>query len=233
MSVHEGHRDRLRARFLNNGLTDFEEHTALELLLFYARPRCNTNEIAHELIKRFGSFSGVLDAPIEELTTVLGVGETSAILIKMIPSMGAYYLSNRAAPGEVLDSTEKAGLFFLPKFFGKQKEEVYLASLDDKRKVLRCVRLTEEGIVNAVAISVKRIVTEALSANATGVLLAHNHPGGLALPSSSDKRVTSQAYHALRLINVQLLDHIVVADGDFVSMADSGYIELISREMLG
>lgn len=233
MSVHEGHRDRLRARFLKSGLHGFEEHTALELLLFYARPRCDTNEIAHALIKRFGSFAGVMDAPMEELAAVPGIGEKSALLLKMIPAMGAYYLESRSAPGEAIDSTEKAGAFFLPKFVGKTNEEVYLAALDDKRKVIRCVCLSTEGIVNAVRITIKRVVTEAVNANATGVLLAHNHPGGIALPSQSDKQVTRQVYKALQLIHVRLLDHIIVADGDFVSLADSGFIAMLQEEKEG
>lgn len=227
MGIHDGHRDRLRARFLKYGLAGFEEHNALELLLFYARPRCDTNEIAHALIKRFGSFAQVMDAPLEELTEVDGVGQTAATLIKMVPQLGAYYLSSRAAPGAILNSTEKAGEFFLPVFFGKKTEEFHLAALDDKRKVIRHACLSENGIVNAMAISIKRIVTEAVNANATSIVLAHNHPGGLALPSASDKTVTRQAYQALRLINVQLIDHIIVADGDFVSMADSGYMEAL------
>lgn len=230
MGVHDGHRERLRTRFLKHGLAGFEEHNALELLLFYARPRCDTNTIAHALIKRFGSFSAVLDAPLEELVEVNGVGETTAVLIKMMPEIGAYYLNSRAAPGEVLNTTKKAGTFFMPKFFGKITEEAYLAALDDKRKVLRCVCISKHGITNAVAISIKRIVSEAVGANATGIILAHNHPGGLALPSAGDRQVTRQAYHALRLINVQLVDHIVVADDDFVSMADSGYIDALARE---
>ncbi len=231
MGVHDGHRDRLRARFLKYGLECFEAHTALELLLFYGRPRCDTNRIAHALMDRFGSFAAVVDAPLEELTQVEGMGYSSAVLIKMVPELGGYYLASRSAPGVILDSTEKAGRYFMPFFVGKRSEEVYLAALDDKRKVLRCVRIGEHGIVNAVRITIKRVVTEAVNANATGVLLAHNHPGGVALPSLSDRQVTQQAYQALRLINVQLVDHIVVADDDFVSMADSGYFDTVEREL--
>lgn len=233
MGVHDGHRNRLRERFLKYGLSGFEEHNALELLLFYAIPRSDTNELAHVLIDHFGSFAAVLDAPVEQLMTVKGLGYSSAVLLKTVPDLCAYYLNSKSQPGEVLDSTEKAGQFFIPKFLGKTTEEVYLAALDDKRKVLRCVRLSEEGIVNAVRITIKRIVTEAVNTNATGILLAHNHPGGLALPSSSDKQVTYQAFHALNMINVQMVDHIIVAENDFVSMADSGYIEMIRRDVIG
>lgn len=230
MGIHDGHRNRIRARFHNQGLASFEEHNALELLLFYARPRCDTNVIAHMLLKRFGSFSAVMDAPIEDLMQVGGIGYNSATLLKMVPQLGAYYLESRTLPGVIIDSTERAGEYFLPKFFGKKVEEAYILALDDKRKVIRSICLSEEGIVNAVVISVRRIVTEAVSANATGIIMAHNHPGGLALPSAGDKQVTRQVYLALRHINVQLVDHIIIADGDYVSMADSGFFELLARE---
>ncbi|MDL2252798.1 DNA repair protein RadC [Ruminococcaceae bacterium OttesenSCG-928-I18] len=230
MGVHDGHRDRLRARFLKEGIQGFEEHTALELLLFYARPRCDTNEIAHALIRKFGNFSAVLDAPMEELTTVDGVGENTATLLKLIPELGAYYLESRGEAGDILNTTEKAGTFFLPKFFGKGNEEVYLACLDDKRKLLRSTCISKQGIVNAVSISTRKIVAEAVRSNATGAILAHNHPGGLALPSANDKLVTKQVFQALRYVSVSLLDHIIVADGDFVSMADSGFFESLGRD---
>lgn len=233
MGVHDGHRERLRQRFLRHGLDGFEEHTALELLLHYARPRIDTNEIAHELIERFGSFSGVLDAPVEELAEVKGMGETSAVLLKMVPEMASYYLSSRSDAGDILNTTARAGAFFLPRFLGKKTEEVYVAALDDKRKVLRCTCISRHGIVNAVAISVKHVVAEAVRANATGMLLAHNHPAGLALPSAADKAVTRKIYQALWHINIQLVDHLIVADGDFVSLADSGFIEQLRQEVMG
>ena len=225
MGVHEGHRERLRARFAKSGLESFEEHTALELLLFYARPRCDTNEIAHALLERFGSFSAVLDAPQEALVQVPGVGENTAFLLKLIAPMAAYYLNSRSAAGEVLDSTQKAGAYFVPKFVGKTTEEIYMAALDDRRKLIRCTRLSKEGIVNAVHITLRRVVTEAVNANATGIVLAHNHPGGIALPSGRDKQFTRQVCQALQFINVQLVDHIIVADDDYVSLSDSGFFE--------
>lgn len=228
MNVHKGHRDRLRERFIKSGLHSFEDHTALELLLFYAVPQKDTNVLAHTLLEHFGSFAAVMDASLDELCQIKGVGKTSAVLIKLVPEMCAYYLEDRAKPGTILDSTEKAGNFFLPKFFGKTVEEVYIVSLDDKRKIIRHIRLSEDGIVNAVKISVKRIVTEAVKSNATGIIIAHNHPSGIALPSFSDKHLTHQIQQALRMINVQLVDHIIIADNDFVSMADSGYLDIIT-----
>lgn len=230
MGVHDGHRDRLRARFLKEGLEGFAPHNALELLLFYALPRCDTNALSHALLQHFGSLAGVFDASLEELQSVKGVGYNTAVLIKLIPSLGAVYMEDKLHPGVMLNTTEKAGRYFLPRFYGKTAECVYMAALDDKRKVLRCTNLEEGGIVNAVNLSIRKILEEAIHTNATGVLLAHNHPGGVALPSSNDKWATRQAYHALKMINVELVDHIVVAGDDFVSMNDSGFFDLLRKE---
>jgi DNA repair protein RadC len=203
----------------------FDPHTALEFILFYALPRQDTNELAHRLLDRFGSFSAVLDAPYEELMKVHGVGGRSALLLKLMPAAAAYYRTSKANPGEVLGSSERAGAYFVARFIDKRNEEVWLAAMDDRRKVLRCVCVSEEGTVNAVRITVRRIVTEVVNANATCVVMAHNHPGGIALPSSGDKQMTAQVFQALRMIDVRLDDHIIVAGEDFISLADSGYIE--------
>lgn len=230
-NIHKGHRERLRRRFLKEGLAGFEEHEILELVLFYACPRGDMNPVAHRLVKRFGSFANVLDAPLEELVKVRGVGETSATLMKMIPALGACYLASRTQTGDILNTTERAGNYFIPRFLGKTSEEVHMAALDDRRKVLRCTCISKHGIVNAVHISIRKIVAEALVADAAGVVLAHNHPGGNALPSDSDKLVTMQAYKALKMVNIQLVDHVIVADDDFVSMADSGLLAQFEADL--
>ncbi len=231
MGVHDGHRERIRGRFLKEGLENFDEHTVLEFLLFYSRRQGDTNELAHELINHFGGFSAVLDAPLDDLMDMDGVGFQTAVLLKLVPELSAYYLERRNEVGNVLDSTLKAGTFFLPKFVGKTSEVAYLACLDDKRKVLRCTCIATHGIANSVAISTRKIVAEAVSADATSVILAHNHPRGVALPSPNDKLVTKQVMTALHFVNVRLLDHIVVADGDFVSMAESGHLEMMMRDL--
>ncbi len=229
LGMHDGHRERLRNRFLTQGLSGFEPVNVLELLLFFSHKRCDTNEIAHRLLERFGSFSGVLNAPYDALCQVEGIGAQSACLIKLVAACAGYYADDKAARGVILNSTEAAGQYLVPKFMGASNEEVYLILLDDKRKVLRCAKLFE-GTVNAAPITVKKVVAEVVAMNATGVILSHNHPGGLALPSAGDKIVTEKIARALHLINVQLLDHIIVADGDYVSMADSGMLSMLRIE---
>ena len=221
MNLHEGHRQRLKERFIKTGLSDFEDHNILELLLFFSVPRSDTNELGHKLLKKFGSISNVFDAPIEELCKVDGIGMHSATLIKMIPELCNIYHVDKTENVTVVNSTNMAGRYFVPRFMGKKDEEVHIMLLDDKKKVIKC-EMISKGTVNSSTVSIRKIATEALNCGATGVVLAHNHPGGLALPSGNDIHVTRKIYRALKLIDIQLCDHIVVADGDFVSMLDSG-----------
>lgn len=224
MGVHDGHRKRLKRRFLSEGLDSFEDHNILELLLFYALPRSDTNEIAHRLLEQFKSLSGVFDAPLEELCKIKGISEHSATLIKLIPRLTSAYHTDKSKDVKIISSTNAAGKFFVPRFYGKANEEVHVMLLDDKKKVIKCEKVFE-GTVNSTPITVKKVVAMAVNSNATGVILAHNHPGGIALPSKSDLRATEKIYRALELINIQLCDHIIVADDDFVSLADSGNFE--------
>ena len=221
MNLHEGHRQRLKERFIKSGLNDFEDHNILELLLFFSVPRSDTNEIGHKLLKHFGSLSNVFDADIKELCKVEGIGIHSATLIKLIPELCSVYNKDKNENIEIMNSSEIAGKYFVPRFMGKKDEEVHIMLLDDKKKLLRS-EMISKGTVNACAASVRSIVDKALKYNATAVVLAHNHPGGVALPSKNDICVTKRIYQALQLMDIHLCDHIVVAGDDFVSMKDSG-----------
>lgn len=221
-TLHTGHRARLKAQFLQAGLDAFTDIQVLELLLFYANPRQDTNPIAHRLLNQFGTLSAVLDAPVELLESVKGVGENAALLLHLIPCVCRRYLIDRASYEQILDSTEKAGAFLVPYFFGARDEMVYLLCLDAKYKVLDC-RMLSVGGVNTAAVSVRKIVEAALACNATSVVLAHNHTSGIALPSKEDEATTRQIRTALDAVGILLVDHIIVADDDFVSMADSGF----------
>ena len=221
MSIHDGHRQRLKERFLREGLDNFEQLQVLELLLFYCIPRQDTNPIAHALLDRFGSVSKVLEATPEELKKVPGVGESAALFLSLIMATGRYYLVNQKEKDTILTSIEKCGQYLLPFFHGRRNETVFLLCLDAKCKVL-CCKEVGEGSVNSAAVPIRRIVEMALGANATSVVLAHNHPSGLALPSGEDIQTTRRLNLALRAVEIELVDHVVVADGDYVSLAQSG-----------
>lgn len=221
MSIHDGHRQRLKNRFREEGLDNFEEVNVLELLLFYCIPRKDTNPIAHALLDHFGSLAQVLEAPAEELVKVAGISDNAATFLNLTTAVGRYYMVSRGNQGMILTTTEKCGKYLLPYFVGRRNETVYLLCLDAKSKVL-CCKEVGEGSVNSAGISIRRIVEVALGANATTVILAHNHPSGLAIPSGDDVQTTRRVAIALNAVEIRLADHIVVADDDFVSLAQSG-----------
>ena len=221
MGVHDGHRDRLRQKFAEHGLDPFADHEVLELLLFYAIARRNTNAIAHQLLEQFDSLEGVFSAPVESLERIDGIGERTAHFLHL---MGELQRRLRLGEGKeplILNSTQAVGEYFLKRFDCEQVEVIYQACLDAKGKVLKCCRLSEGASASA-DVNIRRVVEYALRYNASAVILAHNHPSGVALPSREDIVATAQIENALGAIGVTLVDHIIVADGDFVSMAENG-----------
>lgn len=223
MGVHDGHRERKRQQFLAHGLDAFADHEVLELLLFFAIGRRDTNPIAHALMDHFGSLPAVFSATAEELEQVPGMGPHAAALVALIPAISRRVRFSSGGEPEILTSVEAMGRYFLDRFFAERSEVMYQVCLDGKGKVLCCRRLTE-GTAGAAEVNVRRIVELALRCNAVGVVLSHNHPSGVALPSREDYYATSQVADALAAIGVRLVDHIIVADQDFVSMAESGAI---------
>lgn len=223
MSMHDGHRKRLRQRFLEEGLDHFTDVQVLELLLFYCIARQDTNPIAHRLLEHFGSLSRVLEAPVAELCKVEGVGENTAIFLRLVTQTGSFYLKDRAAQTKVLPTLESCAQFLQPYFYGQNVETVYLICLDAKCKLLCCKKMSQ-GNVNSTEISIRKIVETALSANASSVLLAHNHPGGIAIPSYADIRTTLNVASALQAVDVHFIDHLVICDDDYVSLMQSGYL---------
>ena len=222
MSVHDGHRARLRRQLLEGGLDSFSDVQALELLLGFVIARKDVNPLAHALLDRFGSLSGVLDAPAGELMKVPGIGENTAVMLSVMPQLMRRYTIGKNKTGTILNTTTKAGSYLLPFFFGAKDEQVYLLCLDAKCKVLDCRKLFT-GSVNTVGVSVRRIVEEALRRNDTSVILAHNHTSGIALPSREDEETTNMVQAALEAVGIRLADHMVMVEDDFVSMADSGF----------
>jgi len=222
VGIHDKHRQRLIKRFLEEGLDSFSPHNVLELLLFFSIPRVDTNETAHRLMETFGSIAGVLEAPYEDLLKVQGVGPNTATLLKLIPQLSRRYLSEKN-DDICLNSSEKAGQYLLPRYIGRREETVFMVCIDSKCRALNTT-LLHEGSVNSAEVNLRKIVATALQYNAAGIILAHNHPGGVALPSPEDLATTERIRATLEPVGIQLVDHIIVADHDFVSMADSGNI---------
>ena len=222
MSIHEGHRQRLKDRFLREGLDNFDELYVLELLLYYCIPRKDTNPIAHALLDTFGSLTGVLEATVEELERIPGISHNAATFLNLVHQTGRYYQVKRVQTGDILRTIDQCGNYLIPHFYGRENETVFLLCLDAKCKVLGC-KLVGEGSVNSANIPIRRVVETALNTNATTVILAHNHPSGLAIPSDEDVETTMRLAKAMEAVEITLADHIVVADNDYVSMVQSGY----------
>lgn len=219
---HAGHRARMKQRFLEHGLDNFSDHNVLELLLFFAVPRRDTNRMAHQLLDAFGSLDGVFDAAPDALKKAAdGMTESAVTLIRLVPAAARRYFMAKTDPGVVLTSSEAIGRYLLPRFFGGRDETAYMLSMDAKMKVLDCRELGR-GSTMSVRLDVRQIVRIALEQNASVVVLAHNHASGFAVPSEEDVSATIHIRSVLANVGVLLTDHIVVAGDDFVSMADSG-----------
>lgn len=219
-SLHSGHRERVKELFLKTGLDSFSSHTVLEMLLYYAIPQKDTNPIAHELLRKFGSLSGVFDAPMEELLKINGIGKSAAVLIKMVPQLSRLYQENLDHDKTVICDYDEAGQMLVKKFIGRQNEVVMLMLLDSKARILYC-GVVSEGCATTANIYIKTIVRLAVQYNAVYAILAHNHPSGECLPSKQDISTTSWVFDALETVEVRLIDHVIVGGNNYLSIAKS------------
>ncbi len=223
MGVHDGHRGRMKKRFVRYGLDNFDDISVLELLLFYAIPRQDTNVLAHRLLDAFGSLSAVFEARYEDLMRVEGIGESAAVLLKLIPQVSRRYQISKTADERIIQTSEDAGRYLIPRYLYAREEIVYLLCLDSKGRLISQKELGR-GSLNEVDVSIRTIVETALARNAASVILSHNHVDGYAIPSREDELTTYRVRDALLLVGITLADHIIVCGDDFVSFADSGLL---------
>ncbi len=219
--MHEGHRQRLIRRYGNGGLEGFEEHEILELLLFYAVPRVDTNPIAHRLIERFGSLAEVLEADPKDLEEIEGIGPRAAAFLTMMPNMLRAYEKSRLGKRPVISSARDACDYAKTLLFGKPYEQFYMVWLGTQGRVIHCERLSEGSITES-PVYVSKVAAAALRHHAAKGLIAHNHPGGTPRPSRADVETTRMVLHALSTLGIELIDHVIVSDGQTFSFrADS------------
>lgn len=220
-NIHDGHRERVKKKFLEHGFSDATpKHEILELILFFSVPRKDTNELAHQLLKKFGSLSGVLNASASELTKFPNITENTVALFKVIMEAARIYNTEGVSKSTVFTSVEEIGTYLLGRFAGITEEQFAVVSLDNKGKFI-AYDVLSKGDIRAVGVSSRKVIEVMLERRAGMVVLAHNHPGGVALPSDVDIETTKRIGEALSHIGVRLFDHIVIADGDFVSFKQS------------
>ncbi len=219
--VHEGHRQRVRSRYLTEGLDGFEDHQVLEMLLFYCIPIRDTNELAHKMIREYGSLANLLEADPKDICKRCGVNENTAILISCIPSLARRYFKAKWGEKPVLNSSSLAGEYAVSLFAGRTYEAFYVICLDAQSRV-NSAALVHEGTINEAPVYPRLIVEAALRHQANSVILSHNHPGGSLQPSKADIEVTKRIKAALEAISIKVVDHIIVGGDKFTSFAEKG-----------
>lgn len=226
--VHTGHRQRMRERFVKQGLEGFAPHEVLELILFYAIPQKNVNPLAHKLLNAFGSLHGVMEATPEQLRHVEGIGEYAATLLSLFLPLDRYYHQDAAEDKLCLGNRIQAENYCRNLLYGLRDEHFYCICLDAKTEVLGH-SLIAKGSVSQVPAYPRRVVEAVLRYNAHSVILCHNHPGGTLTPSADDIEATERIRGVLQGIDVWLLDHLIVGTQGVCSMTRDGHL---NREFL-
>ena len=223
--IHAGHRQRMHERVQKYGLESLAEHEALEYLLYFTNARRDTNAMAHALLERFGDFAGVLEADEEELCLVEGVGPASARLLHLLPQVNAYYHNSLLKGRRRLRTTEELGAYMLARFRGAVRERVLLLCLDSSRRIMSSAWLNSGG-ADSVQLPIREAIGQAVRVKAFWAVLCHNHPNGNVLPSREDMMATAELARGLYVVGVELLDHIIVTEGEYLSMRQRNELPL-------
>ena len=231
-SVHDGHRERLKNRFINYGLDSFESHQVLELLLFYAIPRKDTNPLAHELLNTFGNLPTVLDASVKDLCKVKGISEHSATLIKLCGEMLRRYEHEIQSGVKAFACLDEIGAYLQPRFRGEQREMSILVCLNNRSELLGAPILSTGGLVSTEA-KLREIIEQSVIHQATRVVLAHNHPAGFATPSGADISTTRRIIDSLKIVEVEVVDHMIFAKDDYISLRQTPQYAPLFSGMVG
>lgn len=222
-NTHKGHRQRLKELARENGLDGLSQYQVLELLLYYAVPQRDTNELAHMLIAHYGSLPAVLNADYESLISLPGIGPNVASLLTLMPALFRRYATDLTAEKVSLTSRDQAIEYIRNYFIGKTYEEFYLVCLDSRLTINNVVMLNR-GTLSHVTVYPRLVVEAALHNKACSVILAHNHPGGRLQPSSEDVRLTDSICGLLNAMSIPVLDHIIVGNGGYFSFAEKGLL---------
>jgi DNA repair protein RadC len=223
MGMHEGHRERVKNRYLSEGLDAFEDHQVLEMLLFYCIPRRDTNELAHRMIAEFGSLAGLFEADPKEISKRCKVSENTAILVSLIPPLARRYFTGRWGDKPALNSSSKAGEYCVSLLAGRTYEVFYALCMNSQNRLIYAA-LVQEGTLSEAPVYPRLVVEAALRHKAYSVILVHNHPGGSLQPSRADIELTGKVSKALEPISVAVIDHIIVAGDRYFSFKENGLL---------
>lgn len=217
---HKGHRERVREKYIKNGLDAFHEHEVLEMLLFYCYPQRDTNEISHGMLDKFQSLSNLFETDVDVLMKTLNCSKNVAVLLNLVPALSKRYSQSRwEGSGKiVLDKLERAAKYAMDLFIGETVEHFYVINMDAKCRLINTV-LISKGTINEVATYPRKIADEISRSRASRIILTHNHPGGTIKPSPGDNEATRKISNGLTFLDVDLIDHIIVTGDKYYSYA--------------
>jgi DNA repair protein RadC len=225
----EGHRERLRGKFLKGGLERFSDGEVVEFLLTLGTPRGDLKVPAREALERFGSLSGVLSAPIEKLTDIKGIGPKNALYLKLVHQVGRRYLRDKMA-GQAFFGSSRAVFDYLFHSMRDLKREVFKVLFLNRKNELIVDQDVFEGSLTGSAVYPREVLTIALEKRAAALVVVHNHPSGDPTPSAEDRKLTRELLWASKLLGVQLLDHIIIGNNVYFSFADEGIVKDFQNE---
>lgn len=223
-NIHEGHRDRMRCRFLQEGADGMATHEVLEMLLYGSIPRGDTNAIAHHLLNEFGSITNLLEADPDEIAKVAGVGMKSAVFLSLMHEMVRRYEKEKLDMKPALLSLGKSVEYCRGLLAFRPRECFYAVYMDGRRQVLHTTKVGE-GSVNDTAVSPRIVVEKALRYKATALLLCHNHPNGSVKPSLMDIDLTARLKKMLQPLGVEVSDHIIIGENQYFSFFENDMLK--------
>ena len=226
-AVSASYRAKLRGKFLQQGISSFEKHEILELLLIYAIPKTNNEELCHTLIEHFGSLSAVFDARVEDLCSIEGINKNTAVLIKLVPSLARIYIKDKTCSHiQYVENLDDMITYVKAKFIGVQEERVYGIMLDDEQSIVGDCMFAKGGF-DSVSFPIEMVIQEILRYKASDIILTHNHPHGTSPPSTNDCIITQNLEKKLQSMNVGILEHIIVGkdEHDVSCLYKQGYVE--------
>lgn len=225
----DGHRKRLREKFLQNGLSGFLDYEVIELLLTLNTPRRDCKQSAKELLKRFKTLQGVFEATQEELSRVKGVGPANILGLKLIKEVSDRYLQKKIVSRDVISNSSDL-IHYLNSSIGQRSREVFAGVFLDAKNRVNAFEILFEGTLTMSAVYPREVIMKALEHRAASVIFAHNHPSGDFSPSPEDISITKRLLFACRHVGITVHEHLITGDAGFYSFADHGYIAEFNRE---
>jgi DNA repair protein RadC len=227
----EGHRKRLRERFLKSGVNGFQDYEVVELLLSLGTPRRDCKQAAKEAIKKFRTLRGVLEASQEELEQINGIGAHSSFGIKLIQEVAREFLKAKMMEKPIYTSSREVFDYLYHAMRGLKKEVFKVLYLTSQNQIIDTADLSE-GTVNSASVSPREVIEGAIRNNAAALIFVHNHPSGATEPSTADKSLTRELVYAGRIMHIKVLDHIIIGDNRYFSFAGEGLIEQYDNDYL-